>query len=182
MLHLGGNFVDGIPVEVTRKRVRRINIRVAGDGTVRVSLPAYGVTLAETREFLMSKWRWVLDARRDTLARCRAESAAPDKAQIDSLRALLVDLNRKWMARTGEKPFAIRLRRMKSLWGSCHWVKRRITYNTELARHPPETVEYVVVHEITHFSVHDHGERFKALMDERLPQWRTLRARLKKSP
>ena len=69
---------------------------------------------------------------------------------------------------------------MKSLWGSCHWRRRRITYNTELALAPRELVEYVVVHELTHLQAHDHGPRFHALMDERLPDWAARRRRLNK--
>ena len=67
---------------------------------------------------------------------------------------------------------------MKSLWGSCQWRKRLITLNAELARVPRELVEYVVVHELTHLQAHDHGPRFRALMDERLPGWKALRRRL----
>ena len=67
---------------------------------------------------------------------------------------------------------------MKSLWGSCQWRKRLITLNAELARVPRELVEYVVVHELTHLRVHDHGPQFKALMNARLPQWHPLRRRL----
>ena len=47
-----------------------------------------------------------------------------------------------------------------------------------LALKPRELVEYVVVHELTHLKVHNHGAAFKALMDARLPNWRSLRRRL----
>ena len=48
-----------------------------------------------------------------------------------------------------------------------------------LAGAPRECVEYVVVHELTHLKAHGHGVRFKALMDERLPDWRERRRALK---
>ena len=41
MLHSGHNEVEGVPVEVVRKRIRRINIRVAADGTVCLSVPKW---------------------------------------------------------------------------------------------------------------------------------------------
>jgi len=72
------------------------------------------------------------------------------------------------------------MRAMKTLWGSCHIVRRRITYNTELARVPRELVEYVVVHELTHLKVASHGPKFYRLMDARLPGWKELRRRLNK--
>ena len=67
---------------------------------------------------------------------------------------------------------------MKTLWGVCHFSKRQITYARQLALKPRELVEYVVVHELTHLKVHNHGAAFKALMDARLPNWRSLRRRL----
>ena len=68
---------------------------------------------------------------------------------------------------------------MKTLWGSCNWRKRHVTYNLDLAREPRELVEYVVVHELTHLRVHDHGPSFRTLMDSRLPDWRIRRRGLR---
>ena len=42
MLHNGPNEVDGIPVEVIRKRIRRYNLRVDSDGMVKLSVPTHG--------------------------------------------------------------------------------------------------------------------------------------------
>ena len=181
MFHCGDNFVDGIPVKVVRKRLRRINLRIDREGSVCVSLPLWGVTLGEAWDFMMSKWRWVLKSRREMLALHAHEPAAPTSSEVEALRDLLVELNRKWFSTLGEKPFAIRLRRMKSVWGSCRWQERKIVYNTELCRFPREIVEYVVVHELTHFAVPNHGQDFRALMDARLPGWRELRKRLNAS-
>ena len=69
MVHSGENIVDGVPVEVVRKRVCRISIHVKSDGRVAVSVPKWGATLAEAEAFLRSKWRWVLKARAEALAR-----------------------------------------------------------------------------------------------------------------
>ena len=58
--------------------------------------------------------------------------------------------------------------------------KRQTTYNAELARVPRELVEYVVVHELTHLQAANHGPRFYALMDKRLPGWKLRRRTLNK--
>ena len=44
------------------------------------------------------------------------------------------------------------------------------------------SVEYVVVHELTHLRVANHGPEFKALMDERMPDWRERRKALNTAP
>ena len=69
---------------------------------------------------------------------------------------------------------------MKTVWGAYHIRKLQITDNAELARVPRELVEYVVVHELTHLQAANHGPRFYALMDERLPDWKLLRRKLNK--
>lgn len=169
---------DGIPVEIARKRIRRINLRVGADGVVRLSIPARGATRVEGLAFLEAKWAWALKARREVLARARDAGAPPAAADLAALEALLRELNAVWAARLGEPDVAWRIRRVKSLWGSCRWRTRTLTYNAELAHAPRELVEYVVVHEFTHFAVPNHGPRFCALMDARLPGWKLLRRRL----
>lgn len=178
MIRSGENIVDGVTVEVVRKGILRINIRVARDGTVRMSVPKRWATLKDAERFLKSKWAWVVRTRAEALARQAAGVDPLTEGELAAFRVLLDRLNREWSAKTGEAPFAWKLREMKTLWGCCHWQRRSITYNSELARAPRELVEYVVVHEITHFKVHNHGPKFHAAMDVRLPGWRMLRRRL----
>ena len=182
MIHFGENVLDGIPVEVTRRRAWRIGIRVLQDGRIAVTVPKWGGTLREAEAFLRSKWDWVVKTRAKVLANPAPVPASvpPSRGEVESLRTLLADLNSRWAAKLGEKGVTWTLRAMKTLWGSCHVVRRRITYNTELAKVPREMVEYVVVHELTHLKTARHGPKFYRLMDERLPGWRELRRRLNK--
>ena len=180
MLHNGPNEVDGIPVEVIRKRIRRYNLRVDSDGTVKLSVPKWWGTLRQAECFLREKWAWVHKTRAEVLARPAATRDPVTETEVEALRTLLGELNATWAARVREEGVSWRIRKVKSLWGCCHWRDRYITYNAELARVPRDLVEYVVAHEYTHFAVHNHGPRFYALMDERLPDWRTLRRRLHK--
>lgn len=178
MIRLGENIVDGVTVEVVRKRIRRINLHVNRGGMVKLSVPKRWATMKEAEAFLRAKWRWVLKVRAEMLSRPPVDETPPTEAERAALAALLEELNVAWRARTREEPFVWKIRRMKSLWGCCHWRNRSITYNAELARAPRELVEYVVVHETAHFKAHNHGPQFYALMDERLPGWQALRRRL----
>lgn len=152
MLHSGHNEIEGVPVEVVRKRIRRINIRVAADGTVCLSVPKWWATLRQGEEFLRSKWKWVQKVRGEVLARPAATRAPVTESELEALRTLLGELNATWAARVREEGVSWKIRRVKSLWGCCHWRDRYITYNAELARAPRDLVEYVVVHEYTHFA------------------------------
>ena len=178
MLHSGHNEVEGVPVEVIRKRIRRYNLRVDSDGTVKLSVPKWWGTLRQAEFFLREKWGWVRKVRGEVLARPAATRAPVTEAELEALGTILAELNATWAARVREEGVSWKIRRVKSLWGCCHWRDRYITYNAELARAPRDLVEYVVVHEYTHFAVHNHGPKFHALMDVRLPGWQTLRKRL----
>lgn len=178
MLHAGENIVEGIPVEVVRKRIRRINLRVAPDGVVWLSVPLFRATLREGERFLRTKLDWVRRTRKAVLSRPSPECEAVGEGEIATLREILTELNAMWAARLHEPDVVWRLREVKTFWGTCNWRKRLITYNIELARAPRELVEYVVVHELTHLQAHDHGPGFYALMTARLPRWQELRKRL----
>ncbi len=180
MLHSGENWVDGIPIDVERKRIRRINLRIGSDGRVHLSVPKYWATLADGEAFLNEKWAWVVRTRTELLARPPVDATPVTTFERRTLAAVLDELCRAWAARLGEADVAWRVRAMKSQWGSCHWRKRLLTFNAELARAPRDLTEYVVVHELTHLQTHDHGPKFYELMSARLPGWKALRTRLNK--
>ena len=180
MIRSGENLIEGVPVEVVRKRVRRINIRIRSDGRVSLSVPKWWVTLKEAEAFLRSKWSWVVKTRSEVLSRPPVVRAPVSEEERKTLVSTLKELNDEWTVRLGEPGVTWKIRRMKSLWGSCHFRKRHIVYSTELAHVPRAMIEYVVVHELSHLKAHDHGPRFYALMDERLPNWKLLRRRLNK--
>jgi predicted metal-dependent hydrolase len=74
------------------------------------------------------------------------------------------------------------IKRMKTKWGSCNRESGRIWINLELAKKPPDCLEYVVVHEMAHLVERNHGERFAKLMDSLLPDWRARRDTLNAAP
>jgi predicted metal-dependent hydrolase len=74
------------------------------------------------------------------------------------------------------------VKRMRTKWGSCSIEARRIWLNLELAKKPPECLEYIVVHEMVHLLERRHTDRFRALMDDFLPDWRPRRAVLNAAP
>lgn len=181
MLRPGANLLDGIPVEVLRKRLKHVNLRVLPDGAIRLSVPLAGgdAAMRAAEAFLREKWSWALRTRAKMLARPPPAARKATAAEIAALWHLLRELHDDWSARLGERAVTWRLSTMRSRWGVCNWAKRRIGYSTMLAGKPRELVEYVVVHELTHLQAHDHGPRFQLLMSQRLPAWRALRRRLK---
>lgn len=73
----------------------------------------------------------------------------------------------------------IKIRKMSSRWGSCIPQKQKLTFNSRLLEKPPESIEYVVVHEFSHFIHPDHSKAFHSFVEQILPDWKVRRARLK---
>jgi len=70
------------------------------------------------------------------------------------------------------------VRKMKTRWGSCNIRTKKIWLNFDLVKKSPQSLEYVVVHELTHLYERYHNARFYALMDKFLPDWSERRHRL----
>ncbi|MDZ7692272.1 MAG: SprT family zinc-dependent metalloprotease [Balneolaceae bacterium] len=94
------------------------------------------------------------------------------------LKKQIPPLIEKWEKKMGKTVREWRVRHMKTKWGSCNTEDGRVLFNLELAKKPPECLEYVVVHEMVHLQERLHTDRFKALLDKYMPSWRERREQL----
>ncbi len=225
--------VAGIAVEVVRKRIRNLHLRVvAPDGDVRVSAPL-AADDAAVRRAVLAHLEWIRRKRAELARRPRAaprelvtgeglvvaghphrlavvEAAGPpgvrrsaaaeielrvppgsDRAlraavlerwQRRELAARLPPLLATWEPRVGVEVAEVRIRRMRTRWGTCNAAARRIWLSLMLAEKPLACVEYVLVHEMVHFFEPRHDEGFRKRMDALMPAWRQLRAELDGPP
>lgn len=88
----------------------------------------------------------------------------------------------KWEPITGQTVADWGIKRMKTKWGSCNITERRIWLNLELAKKPPECLEYILVHEMVHLLERHHNDNFRTYLNRFLPQWRLHRDVLNSSP
>ncbi len=94
------------------------------------------------------------------------------------MKELVPDLISKWQPIIGVQVADWGIKKMKTRWGSCNTRDHRVWLNLELAKKSLDCIEYVLVHEMVHLLERKHSERFKALMDQFLPQWRLNRDEL----
>lgn len=91
---------------------------------------------------------------------------------------LAAELVAKWQKKIGVAASVLRIRRMKTRWGTCNQRSGRIWLNLELAKKPISCIEYVVVHELLHLIEKKHNEHFVMLMTQHLPKWRSEKQEL----
>lgn len=85
----------------------------------------------------------------------------------------------KWEEAIGVKLSSWKIQKMKTKWGSCTIESGRVLFNLELAKVPPECIEYIVVHELLHLKERHHNDNFKALMEHHLNDWHSRKEQLK---
>jgi predicted metal-dependent hydrolase len=100
----------------------------------------------------------------------------------ETLNKVVPVLITKWEPLMGVKVERFFVQRMKTKWGSCSPSSKSIRLNTDLARKPPECLEYILVHEMTHLLEPTHNNRFITLMDQFMPKWRFYKDELNKLP
>jgi len=101
------------------------------------------------------------------------------RGQIRSEAEPLIAL---WEKRLGIKVKGVYVQQMKTRWGSCNSRAESIRLNTELAKKSKECLEYIIVHEMIHILIPNHGKQFQGLLSKHLPNWQNYRDQLNSSP
>ena len=88
----------------------------------------------------------------------------------------------RWEPVIGVNVRGVLVRKMKTLWGSCSPERGTIRLNVELAKKPPECLEYILVHELVHLLEPTHNARFVKLLGQFMPKWQFYRDELNRLP
>ena len=84
----------------------------------------------------------------------------------------------KWARKLEVDAHSIYIRPMQRKWASCS-TAGTLSFNDELLEMPKELGDYVIVHELLHSAVPNHGKLWKSLMRAHLGNYEALEARLK---
>lgn len=74
----------------------------------------------------------------------------------------------------------VKVRTMKTRWGVCNKRDNSITLNLKLMQYSEEKLDYVIVHELSHFVHFDHSPSFWKVVYKYCPQYKTIRKELKR--
>ena len=162
------------PYELIRSRRRTLALEVTRDGRVLVRAPR---TVSQTAidGFVARHGRWIQRHLEQQRQRAAQAPPAPTKAEIDALKtqakAVLPPKIAYWSQKMGVVPTGFKVTSAKTRYGSCSG-RNSLCFSCFLMRYPEAAVELVVVHELCHIRVKNHGPDFYALLEQYLPDWR----------
>jgi predicted metal-dependent hydrolase len=159
------------------RRSRSVNIFVSPAG-VRVAVP-YWVSFAEAESIVRKRFGWI---ERNIL---RMEefrrTYVPELLEMPTEKEAREKIENKLKCLAEEHGFSynrLTIRRQKTRWGSCSH-SNNISLNICLARLPADLMEYVILHELVHTRVKDHGRVFRRELDRLIGDSRGHEKRLK---
>lgn len=99
-----------------------------------------------------------------------------------ALKGKIPGLREKWEEKMQLNVSEVRIRKMKTKWGTCNIKDRRIWLSLELAKYPDSILEFIFVHEMVHLLERKHNKRFYKLMDKFLPDWKERKKMISFNP
>ena len=219
-------MVGDVVINVARKRMKNMYIRVRSDGSVQISAPNR-LSKTALQDFAHSHYDWIKKQQAVFAARpvvperqylsgeihylwgqpyhLEVASSAQSSVQVlndkiilqvhgptskEQREALLDKWYRQQLAMAippvlarcqdivGVSANEWRIKKMKTRWGTCNVLRKRIWINLQLAKKTPDCLDYIVIHELTHLLEKSHNAVFKGYMDQFYPGWREVRKSL----
>ena len=177
-------------IEVHYKKIKKIYLKVKPDGKIEISAPL-GITKNYLVKFVKSRSEWIeatqqkMIERRKSIIKLEKDEmllfgklvrASLSDAKLQTLLHEKITLyhDKYWsfFKEHGCKSVEIKYRLMKSTWGVCRPTISTITFNKRLVYQPVEFIEYVVVHEMCHLLVPNHGRDFYDLVAQLMPHFK----------
>ena len=170
----------GIVVFKKRKRTRRLSLSSGSAGALKMTVP-YWVSFKEAKRMVSSEVKWV-KRYLSRMAKWKMEHAElPLNSETLSLASgseRLKERTKVLAQRNGFEVNNITIREQKSRWGSCSH-NNNISLNRKLNKLPNKFVDYVILHELVHTRIKNHGVKFWDLMNSLVGKAKEIDAGLK---
>lgn len=172
---------EPLVVPVLCSKRKSLTIEVNPDLSVVVKAPV-GVEFSLIKNFVLSRTDWItqkLDVYNNapkpmSLLISEKERKAYKKQAREKITEYVDYYGRKMGVSYGR----IAIREQKTCWGSCS-SKKNLNFNWKLILMPPEIMEYVVVHELSHLFEMNHSKKFWKIVETYLPDYKVRRKWLK---
>jgi predicted metal-dependent hydrolase len=160
---------------VVSQRARRINLTVKSTGEIRVALPKRA-SLRDAERFVLSKQKWIkrqLNRIEDSHSIADEYAEKIKNLDIDAAAAGIFKRLEELAAEYDFSYSRVTIRNQKTRWGSCS-AKNNLSLNIKLALLPDELRDLILVHELVHTRIKNHGPDFWRELESIYPDARKL--------
>lgn len=165
-----------IEYTLQRKKVKNINIRIKPDMTVSVSANPR-VSLKEVDMAVLNRAEFIIKALENF--KNNSKSELRPLFTRDEISDIISDFYNKIYNSFKEYyniPYpTLKIKTMRSRWGSCNYKSHIITLSTNLVYCSREQIYYVIVHEFSHLIVPNHSQDFYAIVERFVPDYKRIR-------
>ncbi len=161
-------------------RARRLSITVVPFQGVRVSVPI-GMSLSKVEQSVRTRKTWIakhLEQARKIEKQCQVLLRQVGTVDPVEARESLVFRLHQLAEKHGFSFKRVSIRRQRTRWGSCS-ASNSISLNIKLALLPDELRDFILVHELVHTKIKNHGRKFWDKLEEIIPRARMLDRQLK---
>ena len=142
--------IDEGEIVVIRSKKRKRNIAAFRQGgKIIISIPAR-LSKAEERQVVP-----------EMIAKIRAKEVAAPESELMATADRLLS---RYAPEISLRPASVAWRSMNERWGSCTTLDRTIRISDRLNGAPSYVVDYLLVHELIHLEIPDHGGEFEKLL------------------
>ncbi len=167
--------INGVPIFITKKNIKNMYAKLSPEGNILVSAPLY-VPDDDLIGALRKNWKFIetkIEKQKKDLKEKPKETPLPDNA-TELLSERLKRFVPECEAIVGKQAKSYRIKLMNTRWGSCSMATGKISLNLKLAIKDDECLRMVIIHELVHFYIQNHGPEFKTYMDKFCPDWRRI--------
>ena len=160
--------------ELIRSRRKTLALEITQDCRVLVRAPMR-LSKARIDAFVTQHTDWII--RHLERRRQQAASAPPPPTEADiallkkQARAILPEKVAFWSQKMGLTPTGIKITSARKRYGSCSGTNS-LCFSCFLMQRPEAAIDLVVVHELCHIKVRNHGPDFYTLLAQYLPDYK----------
>ena len=194
MAKIENMLIQPFEIQVHYKKIKNIYLRIKPDGRIMISAPL-GTNKKYITQFVKSRSSWIM-AKQQKISEHKNQLPTLEKDEIllfgkpfkgrlsdAELKQLLHEkvllfYEKYWLffSKFDSQPLQIKYRVMKSTWGVCRPTVQTITFNKRLVHQPVAFIEYVVLHEMCHLLIPNHGRDFYRLIAYHMPHFKQYKS------
>lgn len=168
---------ETIAYELKKLKIKNMYIYIK-EGKVIVKAPIR-IEDEKIYDFVNKKAKWIYDNLKKQKQKMEEKQETEIKEKdIKKLEIIVKESIEKYSKLLKAKPQKVTIKDMKYAWGSCS-SNKNISINLKLATKDEKTIEYVVLHEMSHLKYMNHSKNFWELVGQYMPEYKEYRKMLK---